>query len=301
VVVGGDVVDEIRGADRNLLMREYPSGLKSAPDAGSIRYYRSIWISDFHLGTRSCKADALLDFLRSHQAETLYLVGDIVDGWNSGRSWYWSPAQNAVVREIVNWGRRGTRVVFLPGNHDRLNLELVENLCCPVAIQPELVHRTADGRRMLVIHGDQFDASLSSVNSLSRMGGQAYTLALRINDWYTRERFKPDRSSLRAYLKRPFTKAVSYLTTTYFNEQKVVQMVRRHRADGVICGHSHRVEQRLLGPIWYINDGDWVDNCTALVEHHDGLLHLIRWALPETPAIQFNEPVPAAMAAEAWV
>ena len=281
-------MDENRADDHDLIMRRLGVGLRFKAGAQSPQHYRAVWISDFHLGTRSCKADALLDFLRSHFAETLYLVGDIVDGWNAGRSWFWSPAQNGVVHEIVNWGRRGARVFFLPGNHDRLNLELVESLCCPIGIQSEMVHQTADGRRMLVMHGDQFDTSLSSANSLSRMGGQAYTLALRVNDWYSRERFKLDRS-LRAYLKRPLTKAVSYLTATHFDEKKLIHAARRHRADGVICGHSHRVEQRLLGPIWYMNDGDWVDNCTALVEHHDGLLNLIRWALPETNAVDFND------------
>jgi UDP-2,3-diacylglucosamine pyrophosphatase LpxH len=283
-------VDENRVGNCETVVRTFRDAAGSTFGLESPRYCRSIWISDFHLGTRSCKADSLVHFLRSHRAESLYLVGDIVDGWSSGRSWYWSPAQNAVVREIVDWGRRGSRVVFLPGNHDRPDCDLVEHLFGPIAIQSELIHRTADGRRMLVTHGDQFDESLSSANSLPLMGGRAYTLGLRINDWYCRDRFKLERHSLRAYLKRPFTKAVRYLTTTRFNEQNVVETVRRHRADGVICGHSHCVEQRLFGSIWYINDGDWIENCTALVEDYNGSLHLLRWSLPEADRITSNEP-----------
>ena len=291
---------ENRVADQHPAVREYRTACRFAPTAESSRCFRSIWISDFHLGTKSCKAYALLAFLRSHYAETLYLVGDIVDGWSSGRCWHWSLAQDLVVREIVNWGRRGARVVFLPGNHDRLHLDLVTTLCAPITIQSELIHRTADGRRMLVTHGDQFDVSLSSVNSLCLMGGRAYTLALRVNDWNRRERFKLHRCSLRAYMKRSLSMAVSCLTATRFNDREVVETARRHRADGVICGHSHRVEQRLLGRIWYINDGDWVDNCTALVEQHDGALRLLRWALPEDAAIESNEPGPVSTGAEVY-
>jgi UDP-2,3-diacylglucosamine pyrophosphatase LpxH len=299
VAVVEDYVNEVRVGDGDIVEEKYRDARRSTSGAKATRYCRSIWVSDFHLGTRSCKADALLDFLRSHYAETLYLVGDIVDGWNAGRSWYWSPAQAAVVREIVNWGQRGARVVFLPGNHDRLSLDLVDHLFGRITIQSDLIHRTADGRRMLVTHGDQFDASLSSFDSLPLMGSQAYTLALRINDWNIRERFRLDHRTLRAYLKRPFSKAVSYLTATRFNERKVVHTVRRHRADGVICGHSHRVEQRLFGPIWYINDGDWIDNCTALVEHHSGLLNLLRWTLPEASPSASDEHEAALTKSEA--
>jgi UDP-2,3-diacylglucosamine pyrophosphatase LpxH len=220
----GGVVDEARLSDRDTVIYKDRDASRFSAGAESIRDCRSIWVSDFHLGTKSCKAHALLNFLRSHQAETLYLVGDIVDGWSSGRSWYWSPAQGAVVREIIEWGRHDTRVIFLPGNHDRLNLDLIEHLFGRITIHSELIHRTADGRRMLVAHGDQFDSSLGSNDSLSLMGGQAYTLALRISDGSSRERFRLDRPSLRARLKRPFTKAVSYLTTTHLNERKAVRL-----------------------------------------------------------------------------
>ncbi len=239
--------------------------------------YRSIWISDLHLGTRACNAGALLDFLRCHNAERLYLVGDIVDGWNRGAFWYWNPAQQAIVEEIADWRRRGTEVLFLPGNHDETNLDLIESLFGSVSVQSEVVHSTAEGRRMLVLHGHQFDASLSSARWVSKMGGRAYTAALRINDWYIRERLRLDGRSWAAFLKGPFTKAVKYVSATYINEREVLRAVGKHHADGIICGHTHSVGQWLIGSIWYINDGDWIHNCTALAEDYDGTLRLVRW------------------------
>ncbi len=264
--------------------RWQPNAARPVP-AASASSFRSVWISDLHLGTKACKADALLNFLQWHIAENLYLVGDIVDGWNHGRAWYWSGAQDAVVREIANWRHHGARVVFLPGNHDEMNLDLVEFLFGPICIHSEVVHSTAEGRRLLVTHGHQFDDSLSSVNWLSRIGGQAYTLALRINEWSIRERLNADRG-LSAYLKRPVTKAVDYITATESDEREIVRIVRRQRADGIVCGHTHRPGQQHIGPILYLNDGDWVENCTALVEDYDGALRLLRWQPGQSPAIE---------------
>ncbi len=238
--------------------------------------YRSIWISDFHLGTHGCQAGVLLDFLRHHEAERLYLVGDIVDGWNPGRSWCFGSAQKAVVEEIGDWRERGACVEFLPGNHDQSSLELVENLLGLVPHRTELIHRTADGRRMLVTHGHQFDRSLTSGNWLK--GSQAYAMALRIHQWYGREWAERSHQprSVSAYLRHRVKKVVQYLTD--FDDRAVFEAVRRQRADGLICGHVHRAEQRLIGPIWYINEGDWVQSCTALVEDYSGALRLLKWA-----------------------
>lgn len=245
-----------------------------APFANS---YRSIWISDFHLGTRGCKAAALEEFLRSVCADNLYLVGDIIDGWSLGPSWYWSAAQHAVVKEIVAWRRRGARVVFIPGNHDQVGL--IESLFGLVPHHGELIHVTADGARMLVMHGHQFDSSFSSARWLSMMGSKAYAAALRINEWYCRERFGLEHAGglLTGYLKSPVRSAMRYLTAIELDERALVGVAREYKADGIICGHAHRAEQRLIGPVWYINDGDWVENCTALAESHDGALNLIRW------------------------
>ena len=248
----------------------------AAPRAARSKHYRSIWISDVHLGTRVCKAEALLAFLRDHQADHLFLVGDIVDGWNLGASWHWSPAQAAVCETIAAWRRNGTRVVFLPGNHDELNEREVRHLFGPIEVVSDLVHRTADGRRMLTIHGHQFDGSLNPNRWMSSMKGrQAYATVLRINEWCNRERGNPRSISLSRYLKYRLRKAVEYLTD--FADYAVSEAARQYKADGVICGHIHRAEQRLIGDILYVNDGDWVGNLSAIAEDHDGLLHLLRW------------------------
>ena len=147
--------------------------------------YRSIWMSDFHLGTSRCQAESLLDFLRHHQAHNLYLVGDIVDGWNFGPSWNFNDAQKAVAEEIAGWRKRGTCVEFLPGNHDQASLDLVETLLGLVPRRADLIHRTADGRRMLVTHGHQFDRSVGAGRWLK--AGYAYGTALRIYQWYSGE------------------------------------------------------------------------------------------------------------------
>jgi UDP-2,3-diacylglucosamine pyrophosphatase LpxH len=241
------------------------------------RRYRAIWISDLHLGTPRCQARPLLDFLRHCQPENLYLVGDIVDGWVWGPSWYWSPAQSAVVDEVARLYRLGVRVVFLPGNHDEFSHDLVQSLFGPVAIAEKLIHRTAEGRRMLVIHGHQFDGSLNPNRLLSVMGTQAYTTALRIDKWYNSHRLELDRrhGALAIYFKDRLRKAVQYLTD--FDDRSVLRTIRQHNADGVICGHIHRAEQRQIDSIWYLNDGDWVESCSAVVEEHDGALRVVRW------------------------
>lgn len=250
-----------------------PSGVLTA--ATTTRFYRSIWISDLHLGTRRCRARELLDFLDHYEAENLYLVGDIVDGWVMGPSWYWSREQGAVVEKIIAWHQRGVRVVFLPGNHDELSIDLAQALFGPVPIAPELIHRTAEGRRMLVIHGHQFDGSLNPNRWISILGAQAYHHALRIDRWYSEETGSTGRreTSLSSYFKRRVSKAIRYLTD--FTDRTVLQTARRHRVDGVICGHTHFPELRQIGPISYINEGDWVKSCTALVEDRDGILRLL--------------------------
>jgi UDP-2,3-diacylglucosamine pyrophosphatase LpxH len=237
--------------------------------------FRSIWISDIHLGTPRCRARALLEFLDHHETANLYLVGDIVDGWVTGPKWHWSREQAAVVRKITALHRHGVRVVFLPGNHDEVSLDLAHALLGPLPVAAELIHRTADGRKMLVIHGHQFDGSLNPNRWMSVLGAEAYHQALRIDRWYSSEVAAPDRRLLSptSYIKRRLSKAVRYLTD--FGDRAFLRTARQHRADGVICGHTHYAERRSIGPISYINDGDWVKSCTAVVEEHDGTLRLL--------------------------
>src|SRR5208282_2072834 len=242
------------------------------------RYYRTIWVSDVHLGTRACKAGALLDFLRHHLAETLYLVGDIVDGWNWGPSWYWSPAQQELVDEIVQWRRRGANVVFLPGNHDESKVGLVQELLGRIPCVSSLIHKTGAGARMLVIHGHQFDGSLNLNRLLPIIGPNAYARAQRIHDWYHRGDDEGDDEgrSLSDYFRYPARKAVEFFTD--FRDRAVLAAARDHKADGVVCGHIHRSDHRRIGNVLYVNDGDWVQNRTAVVENPDGALEVIRWS-----------------------
>jgi UDP-2,3-diacylglucosamine pyrophosphatase LpxH len=242
----------------------------------SVKEYRSIWISDFHLGTPRCKAPALLDFLRSHRAETLFLVGDILDGWNMGPGWCWTPDQTAVVEEIWAWRRRGTRIIFVPGNHDENDGELVRMLFGSVECHPYFIHRTAEGRRMLVIHGHQFDNPLHGNRWFWLIGSIAYSSALKVNLWYNRcaTRSNLNNGSKLGILRQRLKTAVHQLVD--FPDARVTEGAREHRADGVICGHTHRPDRRMIGPVLYINDGDWVQSRTALLEGRDGQLRLLQ-------------------------
>jgi len=254
-------------------------------------YYRTIWISDVHLGTRACKASALLDFLRHHISETLYLVGDIVDGWNCGPAWHWSSAQQELVDEIVRWRRGGVNVVFMPGNHDEGNPCLVEELFGRIPSVSSLIHTTLEGSRMLVIHGHQFDGTLNLNRLLPKIGSNAYARAQRIHDWYNRksEQTSDEGRSLSDYLREPARKAIEFLTD--FRDRAVLAAARDHRADGVICGHIHRSDHRRIGNVLYVNDGDWVHNRTALVEEKDGTLQILRWS-PPPHHISVSAPTP---------
>lgn len=239
-------------------------------------YYRSIWISDFHLGTVWCKSQDLLGFMRSHCADTLFLVGDVIDCWNVGPSWHWDATQTAIIEEIWAWRRRGTKIVFLPGNHDERNCNLIRILFGEVECAPHLVHRTADGRRMLVIHGHQLDGSIHPARWLSVMGSAAYSTALKLNVWYNRDGRSSlaNRSDTVSRMRRHVRNIVHRLVD--FDVRRVYDVARVHRVDGVICGHTHRPDYRNIGPFLYVNDGDWVQNGTALIEQTNGVLRLLR-------------------------
>ncbi len=251
----------------------------SLPDASARerKYYRSIWISDFHLGTVRCKAESLLDFLRSHCAENLFLVGDVIDGWNVGPGWCWDAAQTAVIEELWAWRRRGTRMIFMPGNHDERSTEMVRTLFGAVECHEDFVHRTAEGRRMLITHGHQFDGAFHGGRWLSVIGSVGYSAALRVNLWYNRERTGSvsRRRAARLYFRRHIKSAVHYLVD--FRDEQVTRAARYRKVDGVICGHTHKPDHRMIGPILYVNDGDWVQSQTALVEEASGALRLVQW------------------------
>jgi UDP-2,3-diacylglucosamine pyrophosphatase LpxH len=242
-----------------------------------IRRYRSIWISDVHLGTRGCQADLLLDFLRHTESQHLYLVGDIIDAWRLRKSWYWPERHNEVVRVILRKARNGTRVTYVPGNHDEFFRDYVRLNLGGVRVLKDTVHRMADGRRFLVIHGDAYDGVVTYAKWLAFLGDRAYRAALRLNTAfnYARRRLGYPYWSLSAYLKHKVKNAVSFISNF---EAALVEEARERRLDGVICGHIHHAELREIDGITYANDGDWVESCTALVERDDGTLELLRWA-----------------------
>ncbi len=240
------------------------------------RHYRAIWISDVHLGTRGCKAEYLLDFLKHTESDALYLVGDMIDGWRLKRTWYWPQAHNDVVQKLLRKARKGTRVLYIPGNHDEFARDYVEHSFGEIAVVEQAVHVTADGRRLLVLHGDAFDGVVKYAKWLAHLGDGAYTFALWLNHWLNviRRRLGLSYWSLSAYLKHKVKNAVQYIANF---EQTMAEEARKQGVDGVVCGHIHHAEMRDLGGVLYCNDGDWVESCTALVEHPDGRMEILPW------------------------
>lgn len=238
---------------------------------------RTVWISDLHLGTPGCQAAALLEFLRTVDCETLYLVGDIIDGWQLRRSWYWPQSHNDVVQKILRKARKGTRVVFVPGNHDEFARRYVGHSFGGVEVVEDCVHVTADGRRLWVTHGDLFDGVVQCARWLAHLGDAAYEFTLRANRWFNvaRARMGLPYWSLSRYLKLKVKRAVSYVGDF---EAAVAREARRRGAHGVVCGHIHHAEIRTIDGVVYCNDGDWVESLTALVEHADGRLEILDFA-----------------------
>ncbi len=253
-----------------------PHGKPSAAVSEAPRRYRAIWISDIHLGTRGCKAEFLLDFLRKTDSDTLYLVGDIVDGWRLKRSWYWPQPHNDVVQKLLRKARKGTRVVYIPGNHDELLRRFLEINIGQIEVVSEAVHVTAAGKRLLVLHGDEFDAVVRYARWLAFLGDWAYNAALAANHWINvlRRALGLSYWSLSAYLKHRVKNAVEYISRF---ELAVAEAAAKRGADGVVCGHIHHAEIRDIAGVTYCNDGDWVESCTALVEHADGRLEILHW------------------------
>jgi len=238
---------------------------------------RTVFISDVHLGTRGCNAALLLDFLASVECETLYLVGDIVDGWRLRKGWYWPDEHNEVVRRVLKMAHRGTRVVLIAGNHDEMLRPYAGMEFGGVELALEAIHETADGRRLLVTHGDGFDGVVLYARWLAFLGDKAYSLLLRANGWFNvvRRHLKMPYWSLSAYLKKRVKNAVQFVCDY---EEAVAHAARDMGVDGVVCGHIHCAEIRQIGDVTYYNDGDWVESCTALIEERDGSMAILDWA-----------------------
>jgi UDP-2,3-diacylglucosamine pyrophosphatase LpxH len=238
--------------------------------------FRTIWISDTHLGTSGCQAELLLDLLKSTDCETLYLVGDIIDGWQLRKGWYWPPRHNDVVRCVLKKAKHGTRVVYIPGNHDEAFRDYVGLNLGGIELLPETIHETADGRRLLILHGDEFDGVVLYARWLAFLGDSAYTLLLKLNGLLNRVRKLRGLPyySLSAKIKKRVKNAVQFISSF---EQAVAHAAVERGADGVVCGHIHTAEIREIGNVTYYNDGDWVESCTALVEHPDGRMEILDW------------------------
>lgn len=263
-------------------------GIGANRERANARQCRTIWLSDIHLGTAGCKAEYLLDFLRHHDCETLYLVGDIVDGWQLRKGWYWPRSHNDVVQKLLRKARKGTRVVFVPGNHDEFARQFVGLAFGDIEVADEAEHTTADGRRLWVVHGDRFDAVIQRARWLAFVGDSLYTFTLVLNHWFNRLRSRLGLGywSLSQYLKHRVKNAVSFISDF---ERALADEARRLGFDGVVCGHIHKAEMRDIDGVLYCNDGDWVESLSALVEDHDGRLELVYW--------QRREPVRAGAAA----
>ncbi|ODU69119.1 MAG: UDP-2,3-diacylglucosamine hydrolase [Lautropia sp. SCN 66-9] len=238
--------------------------------------HRAIWISDLHLGTPGCKAEYLLDFLRCNESDVLYLVGDIVDGWQLRKGWYWNRLHNDVVQKLLRKARKGTRVIFIPGNHDEFARQFIGLAFGDIAVHDETIHRLADGRRLLVTHGDRFDAVIQRARWLAFVGDSLYTFALRLNHWFNRLRSRLGLGywSLSQYLKHRVKNAVAFIGDY---ERALATEARRRGLDGVVCGHIHKAEIRDIDGVLYCNDGDWVESLSALVETQQGELRLVFW------------------------
>jgi UDP-2,3-diacylglucosamine pyrophosphatase LpxH len=237
---------------------------------------RALFISDIHLGTRAAQAEPLLDFLRHCEADTIYLVGDIVDFWKVRRGPHWPQTHNDVVQKLLRRARKGTRVVLIPGNHDEGLRDYAGLRFGGIEIRTDIVHETAKGRRYLVMHGDEFDIVVRTARWLAYLGDHGYEFALWLNqplNW-VRRHLGLGFWSLSAYLKYRVKGAVAFIGAF---EEAVATEARRRGVNGVICGHIHHASDRAFGGIHYLNCGDWVESCTAIVETYDGELRLVAW------------------------
>lgn len=250
-----------------------PSG---DPPPEKTRRYRTLWISDVHLGTPGCQAHYLLDFLKHNESDTLYLVGDVIDGWQLRKGWYWPQAHNDVVQKILRKARKGTRVVYVPGNHDEMARQFAGLSFGEIEVADEIIHVTADGKRLLVTHGDLFDGVMQHARWLAYVGDSLYTMTLVLNRWFNwaRSHFGYSYWSLSQYLKHKVKNAVSFITAF---EKVMTEEAKRRQCDGVVCGHIHKAEIRDIDGLVYCNDGDWVESLSALAETFDGKLEIVYW------------------------
>ena len=244
------------------------------------RTYRTIWISDVHLGTKGCNHELLIDFLDHTDSDTMYLVGDIIDGWRLKKKVYWPPEHSDIVWRILKRAKRGTRIIYIPGNHDEMVRPFSGMNFGGVEIMRAAFHDTADGRRLMVLHGDEFDTIMLAHRWLAFVGDALYHAAMGLNRWVNlvRRRFGLPYWSLSKAAKHKVKNAVEFIGKY---EEVVARAAGERGVDGVVCGHIHTAEHRMFDHagrgIEYWNDGDWVEGCNALVEHADGQMEILHW------------------------
>jgi len=257
----------------------FPDGKPYIPEAplDQRRTYRTIWISDVHLGTKGCNAEMLIDFLDNVDSETMFLVGDIIDGWRLKKKFYWPATHNDIVWRILKRAKRGTRIIYIPGNHDEMFRQFTGLSFGGVEIRRSAFHDTADGRRLMVLHGDEFDTVMLAHRWLAFVGDALYGMMMGLNVWVNWFRQKLDLPywSLSKVAKHKVKNAVEFISRY---EELVSRAASERGVDGVVCGHIHTAEIRRIDDIVYYNDGDWVEGCTALVEHLDGTMEILHWA-----------------------
>ena len=278
-MLGDDLVDEFYGAD---VISAFPAlgGVRrpSTPEPAreGRRRFRTIWISDIHLGTRGCNAEMLIDFLDSVDSEIMYLVGDIIDGWRLKKKFYWPASHNDIVWRILKRARRGTRIIYIPGNHDEMFRQFTGLSFGGVEIRRAAFHDTVDGRRPMVLHGDEFDGVMLVHRWLAFVGDALYelTMALSRQVHVVRRWLGLPYWSLSKMAKHKVKNAVEFI---FRYEEVVARAAAQRGVDGVVCGHIHTAEFRDFDGVEYWNDGDWVEGCNALVEHHDGRMEILHW------------------------
>ena len=254
---------------------------------------RAIFISDVHLGTRACQAESLLAFLRAHESDYLYLLGDIIDFWAMNRSVQWAGAHNTVVQKVLRRARHGCKVFFIPGNHDEALREYAGVAFGDIRVESEWIHETLDGRRYWLVHGDEYDQVTRHHRWVAVLGDVGYNALVRINLVLSRVRRllrRPGYWSLAGFAKNKVKKAVSFI---FDFEDAVAHAAAQRGVDGVVCGHIHSAADRRIGNVRYLNCGDWVDTCSAVVEHFDGRIEVVHWGVQGAAA----SPAPLALPA----
>ncbi len=254
--------------------------------------YRTIWLSDIHLGSSGCQATYLLDFLRHNDSEYLYLVGDIIDGWQLKKGWYWPQAHNDVVQKVLRKARKGTQVIYIPGNHDEGARQFCDLAFGDIQVRGEAFHTTLTGKRLWIVHGDLFDGVIQHAKWLAYLGDTLYTLILVLNRWFNRIRNRLGFQywSLSQYLKHQVKNAVNFISSF---ETVMTDEARRRGCDGVVCGHIHKAEIRDIDGVLYCNDGDWVESLSALVETMEGELKVVYWTVMRTPPASISRKTKA--------